>query len=82
MSSPVKVKNIKGEKGGKYLDAAGSLTGDIDTIYAHEDSVVSAVSSNIEGTLSAVPIPSGSAWLGKFTSVTWVSGKVTVYYAV
>lgn len=79
--SPVKVKNLKGEKGGAYLAAAGAATGDIDTIYAHEDSVVNVVSTNITGTLSAVPIPGGSFWVGKFTSVTWVSGKFTAYYA-
>jgi hypothetical protein len=79
--SPVKVKNLKGENGGKYLAASGAATGDIDTIYAHADSVVNVVSTNITGALTAVPIPSGSFWLGKFTSVTWVSGAVTAYYA-
>jgi hypothetical protein len=79
MSSPVKVVNQKGERGGKYLAAAGSFTADIDVIFAHVDSVVNAVSTNIEGTLTAVSVPKGSFWVGRFTSVTWVSGEITVY---
>ncbi len=80
--SPVKVVNQKGELGGKYLAGAGTHTGDIDAIFAHEDSVVSVVSTNITGTLTSVPIPKGAYWVGRFTSVTWVSGKITSYLKV
>ena len=39
------------------------------------------VSSNIDGTLSAVVIPEGLAVFGRFSSITLASGKVMAYYA-
>ena len=82
----IKVANLMGEGGGEYHTGTSALvppTGKfIVSVYAHTAASVAAVSPMITGTLSSVAIPAGSAWFGKFTSVTPASGTVTVYYSI
>lgn len=82
MSSPVKTRNLKAEKGGLYITDTGAHTGDFDSVKAQTDSVLALVSSNIGGTISAVPVAAGDTIFGKFTSVTFSSGEGFAYYAV
>lgn len=85
------IRNLKGERGGLYVtdtalhtfapsNALGSKCWE--SIYAHTAAVVAtAVSPNITGTLTAVAIPAGSTWYGRFSAVTLTSGTVTLYNA-
>ena len=75
------VTNLKGEDGGLYITDTAAHTGDFDCIIAHEAAVAALVSSNIDGTLTAVVIPAGLAIFGRFSSITLASGKVMAYYA-
>ncbi len=81
MSGPTKIVNLKGEKGGIYITDTGAHTGLFDCILVHEAAVAALVSLNITGTLTAVVLPAGMAYFGKFTSITLASGKVTAYTA-
>lgn len=81
MHSAVRVVNNKAERGGAYLAAAGTLTGNFEGIYAHQDTVVDIVSSKVTGALSGVTILGGSTYLIPCTSIVWVSGEFTAYNA-
>lgn len=74
-----RVTNLKGDGGGIYINDTNAHTGVFDCILAHEASVAALVSDNITGTLSAVALPAGFAYFGRFTSVTLASGSVTAY---
>lgn len=77
----VRTTNLKGEKGGLYITDTAAHVGRFDAILVHEAAVAAVVSENITGTLSAVVLPAGMVWYGKFTSITLASGKVTAYNA-
>ncbi len=79
MHSSVRVVNNKGERGGVKMDAAATIPGNFEAIFAHNDSVVDIVSTKITGTMTGVAIPKGSYYLCPCTSVTFVSGSITVY---
>lgn len=86
MSGPVRVTNLKGDKGGVLVTGAGDITGRFDSIQALEASVVTLVSQNVltpagSGALASVPIPAGAIIFGKYTSITWVSGTYIAYHA-
>lgn len=75
----VKVVNLDASKGGAYVTDTSTYVGDFKAIKAHEDSVVTVVSANMSGDLSAVPIAKGDTWFCECQSVTPVSGKITIY---
>lgn len=92
----IKVNNLKGEKGGYYVADTGTYLGDFGAIYAHAAAVVTVISPRLgtgisnalttpapddEATIASVPIPAGSTWFGKFSSVAVASGKITLYLA-
>lgn len=74
-----RVNNLKGEYGGLYITDTAAHTGSFEAILVHEAAVAALVSPNISGTISAVPLPAGMIYYGKFTSITLASGKVTAY---
>lgn len=77
----MKVRNQKGENGG-IVATTGTHLGQFDAIYAHTAAVVDVVSAKLTGTTTALEVPAGSTYFGLFSSVTVVSGKVTIYNAV
>lgn len=79
MQSSIRISNLKGDSGGKYISDTTPTTGNFDAIQAVAASVAALVSSNITGDLSAVPIPAGAIIYGNYTSITLASGKVFAY---
>ena len=78
-----KIKNLKGESGGVYIADTTVRNGTFDSITALEATVIASLtSSNITGTLTAVPLPAGATLFGEFTAVTLTSGKVVAYNKV
>ena len=65
---------------GTVLKAAGTLTDDYVTIYAREDSVVTAV-TNWTGADSpeTLTLDKGQTVYGVFTNIIWVSGSIVAY---
>lgn len=65
---------------GTVLKAAGTLTDDYVTIYAREDSVVTAV-TNWTGADSpeTLTLDKGQIIYGVFTNIIWVSGSIVAY---
>ena len=74
-----RVTNLKGDGGGIYITDTAAHVGVFDCILVHEAAVAALVSDNITGTLTAVVLPAGIAYFGRFTSITLASGKVTAY---
>lgn len=76
-----RITNMKGNKGGVYITDTAAHVGDFDMIFVHAAAVGALVSSNITGDLSAVALPVGTYYYGRFSSITLASGKVTAYTA-
>jgi cation transporter-like permease len=79
MGHNINTRNLKGEYGADYYADTSAHTGDWEAIQALEAAVAALVSTNVAGTLSAVPIPAGAIIFGRFTSITLSSGKVIAY---
>lgn len=77
--SNARVTNLKGERGSRYLAGSGTLTGPYEAITALEASTVTVVAANNPDTMTAIPIPAGCTIFMKFTTITWVSGKMICY---
>jgi hypothetical protein len=74
--------NTLGENGGVYIDHTDAVTGSFKAIQALEATVIAElVSTNITGTLTAMPLAAGVTIEGNFTSVDLTSGAVIAYHA-
>ncbi len=80
MSAKVESKASRGIAGGVYITDTAAHPGDFNYIKALGATVIATlVSSNLTGTLTAIPLASGEFIEGRFSSITLTSGKVIAY---
>ena len=73
-------KFLGADTGGTYITGTDPVTGSFYAITAIEATVIAAlISSNLEGTLTSVPVPAGCTIYGRFSSIDLASGKVIAY---
>ena len=73
------VYNLSGGNGGKHIADTNAHTGDFFVIKFTSDSVISAWTGNITGTVPTATFSQGQTIEGRFTSVTLASGSATLY---
>jgi len=82
--SQVTVYNLSGGGGSKYITAAGPHTGDFFAIQFVADSVITALSGNMEGAADLVTdaptFAKGDVIYGTFSSVTFSAASQAILY--
>ena len=76
----VSVYNLSGGNGSKYISNTAAHTGDFFAIQFTADSVINALSGNMDGTPTET-FSKGDVIYGRFTSVTLTSGAAILYKA-
>lgn len=70
-----------GLNGGKYINDTAVHNGDFFCIVPTEDTVISAITSNVEdlSNITSTTLAANSAIYGRITSVTLTSGSIIAY---
>ena len=82
MSSNINIRNLSGAQGGELVRGARTVTGEFQAIQALTETVLGAVSCNLDQSTDALDnqtLAVGVIIYGTFTSVVVNSGTVIVY---